>query len=48
MSLEVSSFLSTKPCQLLQKQDPAQALLVDLAFVNCVINNCAHEMSTES
>lgn len=48
MPLEVSSFLLTKPLQLFQKQDPAQALLVDLASVNCIINNCAYEMPMES
>lgn len=48
MPLEVSSFLLTKPLQLFQKQDPAQALLVDLASVNCIINNCAYDMPMES
>ena len=47
MPLDVS-FLLTKPLQLFWKGDPAQVSLVDLAFVNCIINNCAYEMPVES
>lgn len=48
MPLEVSFILLTKALQLFQNQDPAQTLLVNLAFVNHVINNGAYEMPTES
>lgn len=39
MPLEVSSSLLTGPRQLLQKQYLAQALPVDLAFVNCIVKD---------
>lgn len=48
MPLEVSSYLFTVPRRLLGKQGSAQASALDLAFVNCIINDCKYEVPTDS